>query len=635
LKALFSFGGGFAIFLLLSGIFNFFSPVKLAVLNNSSASKKSDFDITFQRMDWRIDPRKAYISGSVKTIFTSKISSLDNMIFDLKDSMQVDSILSGGQLLSYVHSDDKILISLPFSVPMSQVGEVEVYYQGIPQESGLGSFQIGTHSTGPILATLSEPYGAANWWPCKMGLTDKIDSCDILITTDTAYKAGSNGILFEEVYADSLVTYHWKHRYPVATYLVAIAVSNYEEYIDWAPGSIDSFPILNYVYPQNLASTKTKTPEILPVIDFFNSKFGIYPFEDEKYGHAQWNWGGGMEHQSMSFMKHFGFSLMTHEVAHQWFGDKITLGSWQDIWLNEGFATYLNGLAYEQGLGTTPWDVWKSSIKNNIVSKSDGSVWCPDTLNIARLFDGRLTYNKGAFLLHMLRWKIGDEAFFDGLWNYINDPELSFGFSRTADLQFYMELTSGTGLDEFFDDWFYGEGHPRFEILWEQNVDGEVKLNIIQEPSHPSVAFFNIPLPLLFSDSESGYDTLVVFEPQELESNFSMILPNIDDLIFDPDTWLVAQATVERGGEKINPKLDIVLYPNPTSDLLKVSLKGKRYFIEDIRLLDTRGRLMADFPSSMQPVSGFEIPLYGMSNGVYILSFTADDKLISKRVIKK
>ncbi len=595
---------------------------------------KSDYDLTFQKMVWEVDPTKSFISGSVTSEFTSKVNLMTELVLDLKDNMVVDSAIDSRGSLAFRHENDRLNIVLRQPLGPNERDNITVYYNGSPEGNGFGSFQTGTHDTGPILATLSEPYGAPTWWPCKMGLRDKIDSIEIRVQTDTAYKVGSNGKLSEVIANGSAHTYVWKHSFPIATYLVAIAVSNYDEYTDWAPGTeVDSFPILNYVYPQDLEDAKTKTPDLLPVMDIYNLKFEPYPFQHEKYGHAQWNWGGGMEHQSMSFMGHFGFSLMAHEVAHQWFGDKITLGSWQDIWLNEGFATYLNGLAYEAGLGGTPWIVWKRGLVTNITSQSGGSVWCNDTSSVSRIFDPRLSYNKAAMLLHMLRWKLGDDNFFNALKNYLNDPKLAFGFARTNDLKNHFENQSGQNLDEFFADWFFGEGHPVYQVNWKQGENGGVEVELSQEPSHPSVEFFEIPIELQFLNTNNGYDTIVVIDPSISPAEFSFSFPAVDDLIFDPNVWLISESTVQGKGADTGQRFSIRISPNPVNSYVSVDFKGSIYKVSEVMILDSRGRILIEFPDSNSPVPGFKIPVSGLTSGLYLLSMKLDGRSVIERFI--
>jgi aminopeptidase N len=219
----------------------------------------------------------------------------------------------------------------------------------------------------------------------------------------------------------------------VVTYLVAIAVTNYVEFTDYAhfDGRSDSLPVLNYVFPQFEASSRSEVKDILPMLRLMDSLFIPYPFEKEKYGHAQFTWGGGMEHQTMSFMVNFSFDLMAHEVAHQWFGDMVTCGSWNDLWLNEGYATYLTAVCHEYLRGKEDFKFQMRAMRNNITAKDDGSVKPSDTSQVNVLFNGRLTYRKGAWLLHMLRNELGDSLFFEGCRTFLTGGDRAFAFSTT------------------------------------------------------------------------------------------------------------------------------------------------------------------------------------------------------------
>jgi hypothetical protein len=306
----------------------------------------------------------------------------------------------------------------------------------------------------------------------------------------------------------------------------------------------------------------------------FDTLFGIYPFQNEKYGHAQFGWGGGMEHQTMTFVASFGFELLAHELAHSWFGNMVTCGSWADIWLNEGFATYLTGLAYEHLLPEW-WLQFKRVRINSVISKPDGSVWCNDTLNVNRIFDGRLSYAKGAMILNQLRWIIGDPAFFAALNNYLNDVHCFYGFARTNDLKFYLEASSGQDLTWYFDDWYTGEGYPSYHINWNQS-GSEVNFTINQTQSHSSVQFFELPVPLQFKNQSS--DTLIRVYNTFSGQSFTATIPfAIDTIIIDPEYRLISGNNITGAVPELVMLNDLRIYPNPTDDFITVALDDPGY----------------------------------------------------------
>src|SRR5690606_28472419 len=166
-------------------------------------------------------------------------------------------------------------------------------------ESGFGSFVQSEHEGIPVVWTLSEPYGAKDWWPCKQDLQDKADSIDIRITTPSAYRVASNGLLIEEAdIAGGLKRFHWRHRYPIAHYLIAFAVTNYEVYHTQIEMANDTVPMETWAYPENAFEMQLNAGDIQQQMPLFSDLFGLYPFAHEKYGHCQFGWGGGMEHQT-------------------------------------------------------------------------------------------------------------------------------------------------------------------------------------------------------------------------------------------------------------------------------------------------------------------------------------------------
>lgn len=501
-----------------------------------SADNRSD--LVYCRFHFWVDPAVRYIRGEVMTVFKPS-QLLTDLQFDFSTALSMDSILWHGQNLGFTRDGDILTVNFP--TPLLDTDSLTFFYQGEPTSTGFGSFETNVHGNGtPVMWTLFEPYGAMEWMPCKQSLTDKIDSADIYITHPEAYRAASNGVLRSETVENGQKTAHWETRYPIAAYLVAIAVTNYQEFSTDVPHPEGTTKIVNYVYPESVQSAQNSMTYLKLQMQLYNDLFGLYPFQKEKYGHAQFGWGGGMEHQTMSFMGSFGYELVAHEMAHQWFGDKVTCGSWEDIWLNEGFATYLSGLCYENLLPNN-WFQFKQGRINDVTSQPGGSVRVSDTTNVNRIFSGRLSYSKGAMVLHMLRWVSGDSAFFGGIRNYLADPNLAYSYAKTADLQAHIEATSGKNLQGFFADWFIGQGFPSYQITWSQNTDNQLFFNVKQSQSHPSVPYFELPLPLRLNGAQGQTQDIVlnhISNGQNFQEQADFAVTSVE---FDPDLWLISK----------------------------------------------------------------------------------------------
>jgi len=600
-------------------------------------SVPDNYDLKYNRLQFMIDPAINYIHGAVTSFLIPTAGSISEVDFDLASNLTVDSVIYHGTKVSFSHSSENSLkITLPSAIPQSMLDSVTIFYEGAPQQTGMGSFVKSDHNGAPIIWTLSEPYGAKDWWPCKDGLSDKVDSIDIYITTPNADRAAANGVLISEVLnADNSKTYHWQTHYPIATYLVGLAVTNYAYYTDYVmlPGG-DSFPIVNYVYPEDLADAQAHLPDIERVIMLYDSLLIDYPFKAEKYGHAQFGWSGGMEHQTMSFIRGFSHALIAHECAHQWFGDRITLGSWEDIWLNEGFATYMEALT-EEAFFPDNWHAWKASTISNITSKPDGSVRCDDVTDIHRIFDGRLSYNKGAFLLHMLRWQLGDSLFFLGLRNYLNDPLLAYNYAKTPDLQYHLEQTSGQDLTQFFHQWYYGQGYPGYHVTWNQQ-GAKFFLKLDQQQSDASVSFFAMPVPVEVSGG--GHDTILVFNHTATGQLFTASVNfTIDKVAFDPQLWLLSANNIISFNPSLTPDnpnplpSQLYIYPNPAFSTIKIYTTSI-VKIKSLEIVDMLGNIVSS--QSFKPSSlPYDINISNLAPGVYALNITTDLGTVSKKIV--
>jgi aminopeptidase N len=517
---------------------------KAAQLQHFQANKHTiTYDLLSHKLQLEVDPAKHYIKGEVTTEFRA-LENTDEIIFDLSDNLQVASVTTKEETLNFTHENNELTITFTKGICENATEKVTIIYEGTPSKNANGNgFVTTTHNDTPSLYTLSEPSGSRDWWPCKEDLNDKIDQIDIIITTPKAYKAVSNGVVLSEEENGDLVTTHWQHNYPISSYLIGIAVTDYEVFSQTIERNGYSFDIVNYVYPESREKAEEYTKVTVDIMNLFQDLFGDYPFKDEKYGHAEFEYGGGMEHSTISFMGNFSRSLIAHELAHQWFGNKVTCDSWNDIWLNEGFATYLSGLVENHLDGEQDFINWKRGKIANITTSRSGSVYVQDEKldNVGRIFSSRLTYNKGAMVIHMLRTKLGDAVFFQGIRNYLNDEELAYGYANTSQLQVHLEKTSGTDLQEFFNDWIYGEGYPSYDVAWYQAENSEVSIRMNQEQSNKKVDYFEMNVPFLVIGTQ-GEEKLITLDNTFNGQEFTLAVNfEISDIIFDPKFDLISK----------------------------------------------------------------------------------------------
>lgn len=595
-----------------------------------------NYDVKYHRLEFDVNPSQAFISGDVTTYFEAK-SNMSDITFDLANNMTVSQVMQRGNPLSFIqNTDDELVITLPVTQNTGVLDSLTITYSGNPVSSGFGSFEVNTHNGKPILWTLSEPYGAKGWWPCKQDLIDKIDSVDVYITTpqfnptSDEYVAVSNGLELSQVVNGANKTTRYKHRYPIPAYLIAIAVTDYAVYTHQVANNGNPFEIVNYVYPEDLGSAQNDTPVTVSIMNLYSNLFEEYPFANEKYGHAQFGWGGGMEHTTVSFMGSFDRNLIAHELAHQWFGNKITCGSWKDIWLNEGFATYLSGLTVENLDGNSAFTTWKQQRNNSITSQTNGAVYLTDvdTLSVNRIFSGRLSYNKGAMVLHMLRKKIGDADFFQGMQDYLNDTDHAYAYAKTVDYISIMETASGQSLSEFFSDWLYNQGYPTYTVEWNQLSATQVRVTLSQTQSDASVSFFEAPVPLRLVGTQG--ETLDVVLDNTLNNEEFLLSVNftIANVLFDPESDLISKNnTVQLGIDQPQPDLAFLIYPNPASQSFTIQ-KPESLLVSEVRIFNTLGQLL--YQNTWTPI----IDVSSFSTGLLFIQLQTNIGIINKSLLK-
>ncbi len=597
----------------------------------------SNIDVTYYKLNIKINHVVKQINGVVTVKAKSLLDGLTGFFLDLRNVFTVDSVKSGNAMLSFTHPGDRINITLSQPVNTGEEFAVDVYYRGRPGSSGFGSFEFGSHNGTPAIWSLSEPYGASDWWPCKDTPADKADSSDVWITADELFYSVSNGSLEAIVEnGDGTRTFKWKNHHPIAHYLISVAMTNYEvykNYFVYAPG--DTMEVIHYMYPEDLATNKTnldKTPEMLSI---FSNLFGLYPYIDEKYGHAQFGWGGGMEHQTVSSMGSFGSGIVSHELAHQWFGDKITCKDWHHIWLNEGFATYCESLYKEMKYG---YSSYKSSIASEMsyAKNAFGTIYVQNINSVSEIFDGSRSYAKGAVVLHMLRGVLGDSTFFDVLYSYINDPQLAYGVATTEDFQRVAEEVSGKDLEYFFKEWIYGEDFPVYNIDWGYSkIDNDsYRFRItIEQSNHKNPVFFTMPVQVKVTTT-AGDTLLTFFNNQKSQTFYADVTGEPQSIKFDPENWILKTVqsittSVKTGGDVPDKFALEQNYPNPfnPTTIIKYSIPYGTEVKVNLIVYDLLGKTVARLVNEKQSPGNYSVTFDAskLSSGLYFYRLTAGD----------
>ncbi|MCP4685403.1 MAG: hypothetical protein GY867_08135 [bacterium] len=511
----------------------------------TAATNQTDYDVKMYDIEIQVNDTTEWLTGRVQFHFEAVVDGLTEVEVDFCELMTVDSIVGPSGALAYSRNIDVVTVNLGTSLNSGDPFVFDFFYQGHPVEGGLQSFEFGSHGGRASISSLSEPYFARSWWPCKDRMDDKADSFKIHIEVDTSLYCASNGTLDSiRAASASSETYHYTEHYPMATYLFSVAIA---PFVVWEQeftynSNQDTMPIVHHVYTDWDAysrSTWGKTPDIMTKL---SASFGDYPYLDEKYGHANFEWGGGMEHQTMTSMggnSTFGFStaVVAHELGHQWWGDMITCASWEDIWLNEGWASYAEAVYYLAGSG---WLTYHSYMRG-MDYYGPGTVFCDDTTNVWRIFSGDLSYDKGAWVVHMLRGVLGEDKFADGVEAYYNS-EFKFAAATTFDFMDVFEGATGEELGWFFADWVYGTYFPKYHYYFmdEPSDSGGFDIYlVVKQVQTTAPQVFRTPVDFYFDETSGPGDTLTL-RPDARKKLFKFNRPlGIDNVKLDPADWVL------------------------------------------------------------------------------------------------
>ncbi len=558
----------------------------------AATANQEQYDVSWYGLTLDLDHVIQILTGTTAIEAVVTGASLEYIELNLDPKMSVSDVRVGGAPAAYSHAAGILLVMLGREYTAGEKISCEVDYAGDPSGDYFGWLTVDGK---PLIWTLSEPYGAREWWACKDVNTDKADSLDLHVTVAADMVVASNGLLASTSTPDiGRKTYHWRHRYPICTYLVSVTAYPYalvtDEYVSAAG---DTMPLEHYVLPTRVANAQTGFAEVPDMITAFAAAFGEYPFLGEKYGHAHFAWGGGMEHQTCTSIHYNAYSagIVSHELGHQWFGDLVTCADFGHIWLNEGFATWLEAYWQEVRYGAAAYH----DLMAQRAYLGPGTIFVEDPNNFYDIFNYNLSYAKASWLPHMLRHMLGDEDWFAALQLYLD----TYGSSHatTEDLQAVLEGVSGRDLGPFFQQWVYGPNYPQYMCSWTASPAESghvVQLKIHQVQTAADV--FVMPLDVRVQTAGGAVDFTVENDRREQWYTFTVAEP-VTDVQVDPDGWVLCEvgyagASAVPSPASGRPEL-LGAAPNPFNPLTEVRFRLPAAMAARVAVFDMAGRRVA------------------------------------------
>jgi len=526
----------------------FFAVLLMSASASAFVSNQDDFDVLTYELNISINPQNETISGSVTVQAMSLVDNLSQLTLDFYDNMTVTAIT--GNSSNFTRADNLLFIQLDKAYARNEVVTITVFYNGHPSSGTNFNPMTFDRSRSPVvISSESCPYYARCWWPCKDRPDDKPQSMDISITVPDNLVAASNGTLVEQTdNHDGTMTFHWEVRNPIATYLVAFTATNYQIIEDtYINAQNDTLDIMHFVLPEHYNNALNDFSNTNSMIEILSSYYGDYPYPNEKYSVAEYvGYWGGMEYQTLTCVKpymvlgdHSYESVFLHELAHQWWGDCITPRDFHHTWISEGFAVFSEALYYGHIQGQDRYVSYMTTENNALGLK--GIMYRHD-ISDPDIVYGYIVYNKGAWVLHMLRHVVGDENFWKGLQEYRS--RFDYSSATTEDLQAAFEQVFGASLDWFFHQWVYEPNYPHYRYGWSQEKleTGDFQITVFVDQIQTDAPLFRMPVDLYFATA--GSETTCVRTVDSTSHTFEFIFQDsVEAMQLDKDSWILKETT--------------------------------------------------------------------------------------------
>jgi aminopeptidase N len=459
--------------------------------------------------------------------------------------MKVSEIKSDGKGLEFKHLGEDLEILLPENQAAETELQLIIAYAGIPAD---GLIISDSKEDGRSFFGDNWPNRAHHWLPTVDHPTDKAP-VGFSVTAPAHYQIVANGKLVEQkVFPNGQQISRWNNEAPLPTKVMVIGAA---DFAIQSVGNVGDIPVSTWVFKKDEVAGFHDYAQGKSILEWFVKEVGAYPWDKLANVQSRTRYGG-MENASCIFYADNSVTgdgsceaLMAHEIAHQWFGNSASEANWYDIWLSEGFATYWTHIYFEKVHGQEEATKRLKRDRAAILSWPQAEALAVIDNSIADLNQllNLNSYEKGSWILHMLRNRVGDEAFFRGIKDYY--AKFKFGNALTIDLENAMEAASGEGLGTFFYQWLHRPGFPKLDVEWKWSKGKKtVSLQITQTQKGDP---FYFPLEIAFLDAEGNLIQSAVVEMKSMSQKSTVVLEKQPtSVVLDPKTKLLFKGNVRK-----------------------------------------------------------------------------------------